>query len=324
MLSGRAKYISPYTDFGFRKLFGTEVNKDLLKDFLNELINEKGKIVHLTYLQPEQVGRNEYDRRAVFDIHCETDSGEKFIVEMQCAKQKYFKDRSLYYATFPIQSQALKGEWNYKLSPVYFVGILNFRLDENKKDGWYHREIKLMDTKEKTVFSNKLTFVYMEMPNFNKKEEELETHLDKWLYILKHLPEFETRPSVLHEKIFDKIFSTTEIAALSPEEMLVYEDSLKVSRDNYSILKTSREEGWSMGMEEGKVLGIEEGKVIGIEEGKVLGMEEGKVIGIEEGKNRRNFEIALNLLSLGIPVETISKSTGLLPEEIEALTNVKK
>ena len=141
------KYINPFTDFGFKKLFGTEINKDLLMDFLNELLRGKGKIVELTYLNNEQLGRTEYDRRAVFDIHCETDTGEKFIVEMQKAKHNFFKDRSVFYATFPISEQAKKGEWNYELKAVYMVGILDFVFNEDEDDDeYYYSEVKLIGT----------------------------------------------------------------------------------------------------------------------------------------------------------------------------------
>ncbi|MFV0345492.1 MAG: Rpn family recombination-promoting nuclease/putative transposase, partial [Bacteroidales bacterium] len=113
------RYINPLTDFGFKKLFGTEVNKDLLIDFLNQLLPEYHRIKDLTYRQNEHLPHTEVDRKAVFDIYCESESGEKFIVEMQKAKQNFFKDRSVFYATFPIQEQAHKGEWNFKLAAVY-------------------------------------------------------------------------------------------------------------------------------------------------------------------------------------------------------------
>jgi predicted transposase/invertase (TIGR01784 family) len=129
------KYIDPFTDFGFKKLFGEECNKDLLLDFLNELLHHKeGRIVQLTYLKPEQLGRSEEDRKAIFDLHCENEKGEKFIVEMQKTKQNFFKDRALYYSTFPIVEQAVQGEWNYELKAVYTVAILDFVFDEDRND----------------------------------------------------------------------------------------------------------------------------------------------------------------------------------------------
>ncbi len=129
------RYISLFTDFSFKKLFSTEMNKDILMDFLNELLKkDEAKIINLTYLPKEQLGRAEWDRKAIFDIYCESENGTKFIVELQKAKQNYFKDRSIYYSTFPIREQSKKGEWDFQLKTVYTIGILDFVFDENKED----------------------------------------------------------------------------------------------------------------------------------------------------------------------------------------------
>ncbi len=128
------KYISPFTDFRFKKLFGTEPNKDLLIDFLNTLLGKEiGQIVNLTYLPKEQLPAIADDRKAIFDIYCENETGEKFIVEIQKAKQNYFKERSIYYSIFPIQQQAEKGNWNFKLKAVYTIGILDFVFGGDKE-----------------------------------------------------------------------------------------------------------------------------------------------------------------------------------------------
>ena len=238
------KYINPFTDFGFKKLFGTEMNKDLLMDFLNELIHSQGKIKEVKYLNPEQLGRSEDDRRAVFDIYCETETGETFIVEMQKAKLNFFKDRSVYYASFPIREQGLKGDWDYSLKAVYTVGVLNFVFNESKDDkDYYHSEVKLMDTKKKTVFYDKLTFIYLEMPKFNKNIEQLETRFEKWMYVLKNLPKLQELPPQLQERIFEKIFRVAEIAKMNKQEIAEYEDSLKRYRDLYSALDTAERKG---------------------------------------------------------------------------------
>ncbi|MEO1127553.1 MAG: Rpn family recombination-promoting nuclease/putative transposase, partial [Cyanobacteria bacterium J06639_16] len=128
------RYINPLTDFGFKRLFGTEPNKDLLIDFLNVVLPEVHRVRDLIYRNNENIGNTFIDRKAIFDIYCESEIGEKFIVEIQKAKQNYFKDRSIYYSTFPIQEQAEKGDWNYKLSAVYTIGILDFIFDDHKDD----------------------------------------------------------------------------------------------------------------------------------------------------------------------------------------------
>ena len=195
-MSIKEKYICPFTDFGFKKLFGTELNKDILIDFLNELLRkETGEIIALNYLSTEQLGRSIDTRKAIYDIYCESATGEKFIVEMQKARQSYFKDRSVYYSTFPIQQQAQKGDWNFKLDAVYTIGILDFVFDEDKDDQEvYHHEVQLFNKSTQKVFYDKLTYIYLEMPKFSKTEEQLTSHFDKWLYVLKNLGDLTDRP----------------------------------------------------------------------------------------------------------------------------------
>ena len=113
------KYVNPYTDFGFKLLFGTDMNKELLISFLNALLFKEETIKDVTYLNSEQLGTQELDRKAVFDVYCENEKGEKFLVEMQKGEQQFFKDRSVFYSTFPIREQAKRGDWNYELKAVY-------------------------------------------------------------------------------------------------------------------------------------------------------------------------------------------------------------
>ena len=168
----KKRYINPYTDFGFKKLFGTEMNKDLLISFLNALFKGQEVITDIRYLPSEHFGQYG-NRRAIFDVYCENENGDNFIVEMQNAYQQFYKDRSVFYATFPIQDQAMTGEdWGYDLKKVYTVGILNFEFKEDEySPDCLHHEVKLMDTETKKVFYDKLTFIYLEMPKFNKTED---------------------------------------------------------------------------------------------------------------------------------------------------------
>ena len=286
------RYVNPYTDFGFKLLFGTPVNKDLLIGFLNALFRGEQEITDVTYLNAEQLGRAEWDRKAVFDVYCENVKGERFIVEMQKARQKYFKDRSVFYSTFPIREQAKVGDWDYELKSVYTVGVLNFVFDEDKDDEeYYHHEVKLMDVGRKEVFYEKLTFIYLEMPKFRKREDELETLFDKWMFVLKNLATLLERPVALQERVFKRLFETAEIARFSESEMRDYEESLKNLRDLGNVLNTAKEEGRKEGREEG----------------------------IEEGEKRKSMEMALRMREDGMPLEVIAKYTGLSVEEIQNL-----
>jgi predicted transposase/invertase (TIGR01784 family) len=238
----RERYINPYTDFGFKKLFGTEMNKDLLISFLNALFNNEEKVIeNVQYLNSEHLGDGYGDRRAVFDVYCKTKDGGRFIVEMQKAEQTYFKDRSLYYSTFAIREQAPKGkDWDYHLEDVYTVGVLNFKFpsDEYPADKYRH-EIKLKDVEDNHVFYPKLTFVYLEMPKFNMTEDELVTMFDKWMFVLRNLSRLLDRPKALQDRIFDRLFEQAEIAKYSPEERREYEVSVKNYWDYNSTMKTA-------------------------------------------------------------------------------------
>ena len=227
------RYISLLTDFGFKRIFGTKPNKDLLINFLNSLFDGEQVIKDVRYLNSEHVGDVFAERKAIFDVYCENEKGEKFIVEMQNAFQKYFKDRSLFYSTFPIREQAPKGQdWNFKLAHVYTVALLNFDFKEEAFDQKeINHDVGLLDKKTFKVFNDKLSFKYIEIAKFNKSETELETLYDKWLYVLKNLPKLDKRPKALKERIFTKLFEEAEIAKFSQQELREYEDSLKAYRD---------------------------------------------------------------------------------------------
>ena len=245
------RYINPLTDFGFKRLFGTEPNKNLLIDFLNVILPSQHRVKDLTYRSNENLGNTPLDRKAVFDLYCQSEKGEKFIVEMQKAKHNYFKDRSIYYASFPIQDQAEKGDWNYKLDPVYTIGILDFVFDEDKNDENLLHIVELKDQNCK-VFYEKLKFIYLELPKFKKTIDQLNDHFDKWLFLLKHLPDLEEPPLPLQENVFMQLFEVARITNFSPSEREAYENSLKYYRDMNGVIETAREEGKAKGVQEGK------------------------------------------------------------------------
>jgi predicted transposase/invertase (TIGR01784 family) len=290
----KERYINPFTDYGFKRLFGEEPSKDLLVDFLNELLaEEQGKIKKLTYLKSDRLGSGEEERKAVFDLYCENEKGEKFIVELQKTKQKFFKDRTVYYSSFPIREQAQRGsEWNFELQAVYTIAILDFVFDEDKdqKDK-YRYNVKLSDIETYKVFYDKLTFVYLEMPKFTKTVKELNTRFDKWMYIIRNLNKLDRIPDELRESIFEKLFEVAEIAKFTPEEARSYEDSLKTYRDLKNSIDTAREEG------------------------KI----EGKIEGEIKGKIEAMTLVAKLMKTAGEPVEKIIAFTGLTHDEIENL-----
>ena len=295
------RYISLLTDFGFKRIFGSDINKDLLIDFLNSLFNGEQVVKNVTYLNSEHVGDVYAERKAIFDVYCENEHGEKFIVEMQNAYQTYFKDRSLYYATFPIREQAPKGDnWNFKLPHVYVVALLNNDMNE---EAFSHESINhdvgLLDKQTHKVFNNKLTFKYVEIARFNKDINELETNFDKWLYVLRNLSRLDNQPTYLRNEVFNRLFSQAEIARFDKKELKAYEDSLKAYRDIKNSLDTAKEEGRAEGLAEGLEKGLEKGRA--------------------EGASEKALTIAREMLALNISVDTIKKVTGLTDNEIHDL-----
>ena len=288
------RYVNFYTDFAFKKLFGTEMNKDLLISFLNALLQGREVVLDVNYLNPEHLGTTESDRRAVFDVYCKNDKGEVFLVEMQKGEQQFFKDRSIYYSTFAIREQAPRGEWNYELKGVYTIGILNFCFDKEREGNYYH-EVKLMDTATKEVFYDKLVFIYLEMPKFTKQENELESFFDKWLYVIRNLAALMERPRVLQEKVFAHLFEAAEIAKFSKGERYEYEESLKAYRDWFSVMATA--------------------ELRGEERGKEKGLKEG----LEKGRIEERLRNARGLKARGVDADIIAQVTGLSEDDILGL-----
>ena len=282
MRQSEERYISLLTDFGFKRIFGTDPNKDLLINFLNSLFNGEEVIKDVRYLNSENVGDVYTERKAIFDVYCENERGEKFIVEMQNAYQTFFKDRSLFYSTFPIREQAPKSsDWNFCLKKVYVVALLNFKMSDEAFDSSDAiHTIALMDTKTNKVFNAKLMFKYVEVGRFDKADNELTSLSDKWMYVLKNLSRLDGRPAALREKIFTKLFDAAAIARFSPTELREYEDSLKAYRDIKNSLDTAKAEGRAEG----------------------------------------RAEVAKTMMEKGMDVKIIASLTGLSEEEIKSLS----
>ena len=329
------KFINPFTDEGFKRIFGSEINKEMIILFLNSLLNEC--ITDISFRNVEALGLSRGDRKAVFDIFCETSNHELIIVEVQKNSQKYFSDRVLYYASFAIQQQATyakemlerertarkemqeKGEgdkpplkrlrWNYSVNRVYVVCFLNYIMDRRYPDK-YHWNVIRMDRDLKEPFSDTLTEVYLEMPKFRLKLSECDTFYKKFLYVLNNIEIMEL-PLELNEQIFQKLKSLAEIERMTPDERLAYELSLSTERDLYACMETKLEEGIEIGMEKGRAEGRAEGEAKGRAEGEAKGLAEGLLEGVRS--------VAIRLKQLGMDMASIQQATGLSEVEIQAL-----
>ena len=281
-------YLNPLTDFGFKKLFGEEPHKDLLISFLNTLLPERHQIAELQYTKNEYQGISPTDRKAIFDLNCISSTGERFIVELQKVKQMFFKDRSIYYSSFGIQAQAQRDDWNYQLEAVYTIGILDFIMDDEQHEVIYHAQLK---DQLNRLFYDKLNFIYLVLPRFNKTAEQLVTLQDKWLYVFKHLPELDSIPQTLHEEVFHRTFALAQLAQFTPEERKAYEDSIKYYRDLKNSYDTAHQEGWVEVLE----------------------------LGRQESEQQTIIKMVQGMHANGLDLKTIVAVTGLTETEISLL-----
>ncbi|MDR2286424.1 MAG: Rpn family recombination-promoting nuclease/putative transposase, partial [Prevotellaceae bacterium] len=286
------------TDFGFKKTFA---DKEALMDFLNSLLVLSEKIVDLEYLSPELFGYKKNQRRAAYDIHCKTLSGKHFIIEMQIAEQKYFSDRMLYYAALAIVNQAPKGkvtkinkkgkekkvDWDYEISGVYIVAILDFVIfKEECAQNIIVEHVELIRKYAKLPFTNKYEFATVELPKFTKSLQSISCTLDQWLYTFRNMHKLQECPKEITNPIIQKIYKESKLNNLTGEEMETYRKSILEYDDVFHAVNWAREQSLKKGIVIGEKRGIGIGEKKGIEIGEKKGIEIGEKKGIEIGEKR--------------------------------------
>ena len=264
------RFINPFTDYGFKKIFGQEISKDLLIDFLNDLLKGERVITDLTFLNNEQLPEWEDARALIYDIHCTTDTGEKIIVEMQNKSQAYFRERALFYLSHAVTRQGQRGDWMFDIKAVYGVFFMNFLLKDNVK---LRTDIILADRETGQLFSDKMRPIFIALPVFDKEEEKCENDFERWIYVLKNMETLKRMPFKARKAVFEKLEEIADVSSLNEEENELYWRSVNAYRTHLSVLEASRLEGREEGREEGRAEGREEGR----EEGRAEGREEGSI-----------------------------------------------
>ncbi len=287
------KYINPFTDYGFKKIFGDEEDTELLESLINDILGLEGqdKIAKITFKNGELLPDSPEDRKAIFDLYCIDEKGSEFIVELQKVHQEHFQSRALYYTTFPIQEQAIRGKWNFELTPIYFIGLLNFEVEKFKNSPEYLHHGKITEITSKEIMYENLNMIYVEIPKLKKTKEELSNHLEWWLYTFQNLNQLQEIPPKLNGDIIERVFKKAEFINLSKEEQEQYHKNLKVYRDLLNSIDTAEKKGHQRGKIEGKIEGKMEGKI----------------------------EIAKASLAQNLDIKTIALITGLSEEEIKGL-----
>lgn len=285
------KFINPFTDVGFKLIFGQEVSKPLLLEFLNCLLEGERHITDLQFLDKEQLSETKTDRGLIYDVYCLTDTGERIIVEMQNRSQSNFKDRALLYLSKAIVAQSKKGEEGntYAIKAVYGVFFMNFR--ERHFAQKFRTDVALMDTQTNELFSNKIRMIFLQLPEFTKEAEECENYFDRWIYVLKNMNILNRMPWAAQYAAFQRLSQICETAALTPAQRDRYEESMKVYLDNIAIAERAAEDGMEKGIEKG----------------------------LQQGQKETNLANARKMKELGLSSDVISQVTGLSNAEIEHL-----
>lgn len=280
------KFINPFTDVGFKRIFGQEFSKPVLIAFLNGLLKDERCIVDVKFLDKEQVRITDGDRSLIYDIYCKTETGEHIIVEMQNKYQPYFKQRSIYYLSRSVVEQGERGsEWNYDIKAVYLVAFLNFKISDISSE--FRTDVALMDMKRLTMFSDKVRLTYLQLPFFTKEADECENIFERIIFVLKNMDILQRMPWVAQDAVFKRLSEIAEVASLDKEERRQYDESLRHYRDTLVVM-----------------------------EGQYL---EGEAKGRAEGEKKKALDIARNLKAMGLSIDDIARASGLTTDEVAAL-----
>lgn len=292
------RFLNPFTDIGFKKIFGQEIHKDLLIDFLNQLLRGERTIVDLEYMDKEVVPEYEGDRSSIFDIYCRTDAGEYIIVEMQNQMQDFFSSRAVYYMARSIARQGERGSnWRFRLDAVYGIFFMNFS-HESVMPRKFRTDVILADKADFRLFSDKLRMIFLQLPEFRFDETECNTDFERWIYILKHMETLNRMPFT-RNAVFKKLESIMDIASLSKEEREKYDATIDAYRDHLAVLAFAEKEGLQKGMQQGIQKGMQKG--------------------LREGEAKKQLEIARNLRQMGLSDNQIATATGLTLEQVKEL-----
>ena len=278
------RFINPFTDWGFKRIFGQEINKDLLIQFLNDLLAGERHITDLRFMDKEQLAEAKDQRGAIYDIFCETDTKERIIVEMQHRRQPFFMDRSIFYASRAVVGQGKKGKhWNYQLAAVYTICFMNFQSSDLLLSK-FRTDVGLMDMQALKPVSDKFRLIYLALPLFPRKTEaECENDFERWIYVLKNMETLERMPFQAQNALFEKLAEITDVSALSEKDQERYEESLRIYRDNYAADEYSFNRGKAAGQAAERTM------------------------------------IAKNMKENGVEIQLIIRCTGLTKEQIDQL-----
>ena len=304
-----SRFLDPKNDFAFKKVFGTEKHKDILIHFINDVLGQseviKGdiKVVAVEFLSPIQDPEALAKKQSIVDVLCKDQNGKKYIIEMQVARREGFESRAQYYAAKAYTNQMDKGGLYEDLKEVIFIAILDYEVFPKKAHYKSNHTIRDDLTNERDL--DGLRFVFIELPRFDKKLEELSTMLEKWCYFFKYAQETtpeELAQLVKNEPIIKEAYEALDSYYWNEQDLMRYEHELKNEWDAKAILRYRERVAREAAEKEAREA-----------------VEKSEKIGIEKGKTEERREMAKKMQTAGIALEIIKKVTGLKIEEIGKL-----
>ena len=301
------KYADLLDDDVFKLVFGQESSKDVMIEFLNQVIPDR-RIVDLDFADKEMHPVDRNRKSSVYDVFCTTDDGSRIVVEIQRRKQSSYVERAIYYSTYQIGRQVEAGSGDYDFCPVYVISILNFAIDQNRGSTDVKTVYRLYEESAHRLLTDRLTFIFIELSKFNKSEEELDGDILEGMYFcFKNMSVLKGRPSVLEHEVFKKIFKVSELLNMDEETRSKVLEKMTTERDLRNQMAYARKEA------------IEEGLAEGREKGLAEGLAEGFERGLKEGSREKAMDIARNLKRMGMSVEDIVEAVGLEADIVQGI-----
>ena len=282
------KYADLLDDDVFKLVFGQESSKDVMIEFLNQVIDDR-TIVDLEFMDKEMKSMDREKKDSVYDMFCKTDDGSRIVVEVQRRKQASYVERTIYYSTFQVRNQVDAGRLDYAFCPVYVINILDFNIDENKGNPEVKTVYRLYEEKAHTLLTDKLTFIFLELNKFKKGLEELDGNVLEGMYFcLKNMARLDGCPEVLTHEVFKKMFDISELLNMDEDTRSKVLIKMTTERDLRNQMAYAKKEA----------------------------IDEGRAEGRAEGLKEKSIEIARKLLAAGYPEDEVLELTGVGVDEL--------
>lgn len=289
---GKNVFATPLLDSTFKLVFGQQQHKQLTIDFLNDLLERTGtpqEIKDISFMHQELAARRYDDKKSILDINCIDARGHHVIIEIQRRSEDYFDWRLLYYAASLLSRQLQETEPYSKLKPVIIIGILNFKTYPDFPEPVSHHKICDMRTGKQSI--NLIELHVVELEKFNKKVDELITHIDKWLFFLKKAHEQDSIPAAYdNTPSIRQAFDVVSRWNWKPEQVASYDREVETFRINITQEIAESEKRNAM-----------------------------KEEGLQEGAQEKAQAIAINMIKKNMSFVDIADITGFSIEEIELL-----